>query len=161
MVLIEDSRQQWRKHENIAEYCKRKNIKVVRKCLNVGDYMLEGNDKVSVDTKESVLELARNVMSRDHERFRRECIRAQQQGIQLIVLIEEALPDGKLVNWKSPRYERTTRWHSAGERISNINPESLRKALVTMQKEYGVKFRFCDPRSTGKQLFEYLRGERK
>jgi hypothetical protein len=29
-----------------------------------------------------------------------------------------------------------------------------------MQTEYGVKFRFCDWHSTGKQLIEYLTGVR-
>ena len=29
------------------------------------------------------------------------------------------------------------------------------------QEKYGVKFRFCDGRSTGKVLMEYLEGERK
>ena len=41
-----------------------------------------------------------------------------------------------------------------------FNPETLRKALITMQDKYGVKFRFCDGRSTGKRLIEYLKGER-
>jgi hypothetical protein len=30
-----------------------------------------------------------------------------------------------------------------------------------MQDKYGVKFRFCDGRSTGKVMLEYLKGERK
>ena len=42
-----------------------------------------------------------------------------------------------------------------------ILTEVLRKVLITMQQEYGVKFRFCDWRSTGKQLIEYLEGKRK
>jgi hypothetical protein len=37
----------------------------------------------------------------------------------------------------------------------------LRKVLITMQDKYDVSFRFCDGRSTGKLLIEYLKGERK
>jgi hypothetical protein len=33
--------------------------------------------------------------------------------------------------------------------------------MITMQQEYGVKFRFCDGRSTGKQIIEYLEGAKK
>jgi hypothetical protein len=44
--------------------------------------------------------------------------------------------------------------------MHKFNPETLRKVLITMQTEYGVKFRFCDWHSTGKQLIEYLTGVR-
>ena len=45
--------------------------------------------------------------------------------------------------------------------MHKFKPDVLRKVLITMQQEYGVKFRFCDWRSTGKQLIEYLEGKRK
>ena len=41
-----------------------------------------------------------------------------------------------------------------------FDPAILKKAMLTMQEKYGVKFRFCDGRSTGKVLIEYLKGER-
>ena len=44
--------------------------------------------------------------------------------------------------------------------MHKFKPDVLRKVLITMQQEYGVKFRFCDWRSTGKQLIEYLEGKR-
>ena len=59
MILLSDTRQQEGKHRNIEQYCKRKGIRMVRKCLAVGDYMLSldgetpyGN--VSVDTKQDL-----------------------------------------------------------------------------------------------------------
>lgn len=152
MVLYEDTRQQKGKHKNIYAYCEKMGIEIIRQALNVGDYQIAGNGSISVDTKQSVLELASNVFQ-EHSRFRDECLRAQKCGIQLIVLIEEVLPDGGLRKWKSPIGRD-------GLPLSRINPTTLRKAMITMQAEYGVKFRFCDGRSTGKIMIEYLKGER-
>ena len=152
MVLYEDTRQQKGKHKNIHAYCEKMGIEIIRQALNVGDYQIAGNGSISVDTKQSVLELASNVFQ-EHSRFRDECLRAQRCGIQLIVLIEEVLPDGGLRKWKPPIGRD-------GLPLSKINPTTLRKAMITMQVEYGVKFRFCDGRSTGKIMIEYLKGER-
>ena len=146
MVIYEDTRQQAGKHRNIHAYCRASGIKIIRQALNVGDYQIAGKGDISVDTKQDVLELASNVFQ-EHDRFRAECLRAQEAGIQLIVLVEELLPGGRLDWWLPPREVR-------------FSPSTLRKAMITMQREYGVKFRFCDGRSTGRQLIEYLKGER-
>jgi hypothetical protein len=153
MVLFEDTRQQVGKHKNVHLYCRQSGIKIIRQALNVGDYQIAGKGDISVDTKMSVLELAGNVFQ-EHERFRAECLRAQECGIQLIVLVEEQLPRGRLDLWRPP-----IGWN--GVPIARFDPAILRKAMITMQKEYGVKFRFCDVRSTGKQIIEYLKGVRK
>ena len=153
MVLYEDTRQQAGKHKNVHLYCQKAGIKIIRQALNVGDYQIAGKGDISVDTKMGVLELAGNVFQ-EHERFRAECLRAQECGIQLIILVEELLPGGRLDLWRPP-----IGWN--GRPVSRFDPATLRRAMITMQKEYGVKFRFCDGRSTGKQIIEYLEGVRK
>lgn len=152
MVIYEDTRQQPGKHQNIHAYCREVGIRIIRQALNVGDYQIAGKGDISVDTKQGVMELAGNVFQ-DHERFRAECMRAQECGIQLIILIEENLPGGRLDRWRPPV-------GSNGLPMTRFNPATLRKAMITMQNEYGVKFRFCDGRSTGKTMIEYLKGER-
>jgi hypothetical protein len=154
MVLLEDTRNQVGKHRNIEEYCRRQGIEIIRSKLLVGDYMLtgEGSGGISVDTKYGVPELASNCFQ-EHERFREECITAQKCGIQLIVLTEEVLPGGLLENWRSPLGRD-------GKPRFLFDPARLKKVMLTMQEKYGVKFRFCDGRSTGKVLLEYLKGER-
>ena len=154
MVLLEDTRQQIGKHENIRRYCDAHGIEIIRQGLLVGDYMLtgEGSGGISVDTKYGVPELAMDCFQ-EHDRFRAECERAQKCGIRLIVLTEEKLPGGRLDRWRSP-----IGWD--GLPMHRFNPETLRKVLLTMQDKYGVKFRFCHPNSTGKQLMEYLTGRR-
>ena len=154
MTLLEDTRNVIGKHKNIAAYCKQNGIRIVRVRLLVGDYMLAGagGGGISVDTKASVAEIAQNCFQ-DHERFRAECKLAQECGIKLIVLIEEVPPQGDLDNWVSPvdRY---------GEARYLFDPRTLKKVMQTMTDRYDVQFRFCDGRSTGKLLIEYLKGER-
>ena len=154
MILLEDTRNQPGKHKNIAAYCQQQGIEIIRSKLLVGDYMLtgEGSGGISVDTKQDVKELAMDIFQ-SHERFRRECETAQKCNIQLIILTEEVLPGGRLDNWVSP-LDRN------GKPKYKFNPVILRKAMITMQERYGVRFRFCDGRSTGKVLIEYLKGER-
>lgn len=152
MVLYEDTRQQAGKHKNVHAYCDKNGIEIIRQGLNVGDYMLAGpgGGGISVDTKYGVPELA-NCCFQDHDRFRDECIRAKKCGITLIVLTEERLPGGRLDYWRSP-----IGWD--GLPMHKFNPETLRKVMITMQEEYGVRFRFCDPLETGQLLIEYLTG---
>lgn len=160
MILLEDTRQQPGQHKNIEAYCKRMGITIVRQCLNVGDYMLP-DGRISVDTKADILELSHNVMSKDHRRFKAECIRAQEQGIQLIVLIEEMPPFGRLDMWEVPRFRTSGRFHRIGDRMTLVEPSALRKACITMQEKYGVRFRFCTRRQSPARMIKYLKGELK
>lgn len=142
MVILEDTRQQAGKHENITAYFDKVGIAHDRCALYVGDYMIANDNSISIDTKQDVRELAMD-LHRDHERFKRECQRAQAAGIQLIILVEEALPNGKLLDWVPPRG-------------CGIRPDQLRKQMITMMVKYGVRFDFCDGRSTGKRVVELL-----
>lgn len=161
MILLEDTRNQPGKHKNIHAYCEQAGIEIIRTKLLVGDYQLTGAGEIGIsgmggiiaDTKASVAEIASNIFQ-EHDRFRRECETAQKCQIQLIVLIEEALPGGRLDNWRSPMGRD-------GLPRYKFDPHKLRKAMLTMQDKYNVKFRFCDGRSTGRVLLEYLKGERK
>lgn len=142
MVILCDTRQQAGKHKNIDNYLERTGIQTARQALYVGDYQLANDGSVSVDTKMNVRELAMDVFQ-DHDRFQRECQRAKDAQIQLYVLTEEVLPDGRLDKWIPPEGCR-------------VDPARLRRTLITMQAKYGVRFLFCDARSTGKKLVELL-----
>ncbi len=150
MVIYEDTRQKAGRHQNIADFCRAHDIEIIRQALNVGDYQIAGRGGVSVDTKMSVMELAYNIFQ-GHERFRAECERAQRCGIQLIVLTEENLPGGRLEKWTAPIGED-------GLPTAHFSPEILKKAMLSMQEKYGVRFRFCDAKETGRVLIDYLTG---
>lgn len=147
MILLEDTRNKPGMHENILRYCQESGIVIRRSKLYVGDYQIANAGSVAVDTKQGVMELAGNVFQ-EHRRFRDECIRAQEAGIRLIVLVEETLPNGRLDRWVPPMAVR-------------FDPGTLRKAMYTMQDKYGVAFRFCAPEDTGRVLVEYLTEVRK
>lgn len=145
-------------------YCKRNGIILVRQKLDVGDYMLSEDGRnpigrVSVDTKADILELCHNVMSSDHRRFKSECIRASELGISLVILIEEVPPFGRLDMWEVPRFRSSGRYHRYGDLMTRVEPSALRKACITMQEKYGVRFRFCTRRQSPARIIKYLKGE--
>ena len=160
MLLYEDSRQQAGKHKNIYLYCQRHGIEIVRKKLEVGDYMIHGSN-ISVDTKQDMLEISKDIMSNDHRRFRAECQRAVEMGIQLIVLIEETVPFGQVDLWEVPIFKSSNQYHHYGEPMTLVRPAALKKAMLTMTEKYGVKFRYCQRRQTPRQVIKYLKGELK
>ena len=159
MVLYEDSRQQNGKHKNVLAYCKRHGIELIRKKLDVGDYMLEGGT-VSVDTKFGMAECYSNLIQ-DHDRFRRECIRARDSGIRLVVLVEESgittLEDVK--EWANPRvtaYERAVANGWPHAKAAPISSKRLYGIMRTMEENYAIQFQFCHKNSTGKRIVEIL-----
>ena len=160
MILYEDTRNQVGKHKNVETYCRRNGIEIVRQCLSVGDYMLDPvNGKVSVDTKFSILELSKDIMSSDHRRFRDCCIRAQEAGIRLVILIEEIPPYGKIDLWEIPRWTSSNQFHRYGEPMTKVDPKALRKAMLTMWRKYGVEFEFCTRRQSPARVIKILKGE--
>ena len=160
IVLLEDTRNQVGQHKNVEAYCKRMGITIVRQCLNVGDYMFP-DGQISVDTKADILELSHNVMSADHRRFKAECERAKEAGISLVILVEEMPPFGRLDMWEVPRFRSSGRFHRYGDPMTLVDPKALRKACITMQEKYGVRFRFCSRRSSPSLIIKYLKGELK
>jgi len=100
-------------------------------------------------------------MSNDHRRFRQECIRAQEKGIQLIVLVEEIPPFGEVDLWEVPRWQSSNEWHNYGDPMTLVDPAAFGRALTTMTQRYGVKFRYCHKKQTPAKVIKYLRGELK
>lgn len=157
MVLICDTRQQEGKHKNVEAYCRRIGIEMVRQKCEVGDYMFpDGN--ISVDTKQDILELCKDICSSDHRRFRAECQRAKDLGIQLIILVEEYPTNGKIAEWKVPRWKTSNQFHRYGDPMTLVDPRTLRKAMLTMMEKYGVEFRFCTRQQSPARIIQYLKG---
>lgn len=147
ITLIEDTRQQHGKHDLKAKYFAENDIAVIRTKLYVGDYARLDNQLLTVDSKKDVSEIAANICGPQHERFRNECLRAQEYGIKLVVLIEEEVPD--LAEWKSPRKKN-------GQPYTHVSGATLKKAMQTMTEKYGVEFRFCQKAEAGQRIVEIL-----
>lgn len=168
--------------------------------LPVGDYMLiddtvqevinRRGDKLkkmdligccrrSVDTKQDMNEVYGNIIGKSHSRFRDELILAQQNNIELIILIE-SYPEVR-------HLDDVKRWHHWGqlqaycrrngirmgkgmmERIEDYaahggqrppaTGEQLYKAMLSLSSRYGVKWCFCSPEETGKAIIYLLTKE--
>ena len=150
MITIQcDTREHSGQIERIEQQFDDLGVKHFRSKLWVGDYQSLDNPRLVVDRKKDLQELAGNVCQQ-HERFRAELIRAQEAGIQIVILCEHG---GSIMTledvyfWENPR-RRTSPGAISGQRLF--------KVLNTMQEKYGVRFEFCDKRQTGRRIVEIL-----
>ena len=152
MVLI-DTREKPAAIRGIRKYFDEHGIAYKLRKLDTGDYMLEDHPELIIDRKQTISELAKNVGTKDRERFKREIIRAREAGSHLIILVEqnryqdrgewihvEKIAD--LIRWSSPHTMVT------GERLFRI--------LVSWSAKYAISVEFCDKRSTGRKIHEIL-----
>ncbi len=150
MNIIEDTRQQANKHELKHTAFAAHGDKLTRCALPVGDYALFPT--VSVDTKANMQEIAQNIGGTEaqHARFRRECLKARDNGCHLYVLVENtegirSLED--VARWWNPRL---------AENPKAITGPRLAKAMATMQRKYGVTFHFCAPEEAAGMIYLLL-----
>ena len=100
-----DSREKARAIRVIVEEFDRRGVDHFVSKLYVGDYMNYDNPRLIIDRKQNLTELCSNVCQ-GHSRFRNEILRAQEHGIQMIILCEhgkgiEQLED--VIWWDNPR----------------------------------------------------------
>jgi ribosome-associated protein len=170
LTIIEDTRQQIDKHKIENAQLISLGVKLLRSKLPVGDYANMLNLSVVIDSKKDLQECVGNICGKAHDRFRRECQLAQDNGIKLIILVEhgwgvKSIEDVAL--WRNPRidqWERKVRTmqqkciSTAGMKPPTSG-ETLGKAMKTMQEKYGVVFMFCSRGDAGKKIIEILGGE--
>ncbi len=169
MLILEDSRQQERKHEIKHSYFRSAGVHWNRTALYCGDYTLPTNQSVCIDTKKDIQELIGDICGKSHERFRNELIRAQESNIKLIILTEDdgCYCDRKktiynkpvtcindLFGWKNPRLFI---WQGGKQKYPNATKgATLAKALLTMQEKYDCQFLFVKKENSGAKIVELL-----
>lgn len=136
--------------------------------LMVGDYMNLDNPRLIIDRKQNLQELYGNVCHQ-HERFKKELIKAMQAHIQLVILVEHG-SDVKCLEdvyfFYQPEMERfryVTRTID-GKQIKTrekyiqkeIKGTSLFRSLCTIRDRYNVQFEFCNKKDTGKRIMGIL-----
>lgn len=145
MIIIEDTRNQIGKHKRLNAEFEELGIQVIRSKLYVGDYARLDNQTVVIDTKKDWLEVAGNV-TKQHIRFRKECQKAKDANIRLIILVEQNI---SAKDWKSP----VNRFKKPITMVSGIR---LQKIIDTMTEKYGVEFMWCDKRDTAQLILNLL-----
>lgn len=196
MIIIEDKANKQGLHEIKNEYWQRQGIPVERYPLPVGDYILVndkvqdvidrkskrgievkkmdflGSYKICIDTKKDIQELIGDICGKQHDRFRDELVLAQNNGVKLIILVEDdggycdykktiynkpVLNLDDLFRWKNPRLFI---WKNGKQLYPTATKGSvLAKACKTMEKKYGCSFQFCRKSDAGRKIIELLIGD--
>lgn len=162
-----DSREKARAISKIVKYFDANNIKHFSSKLLVGDYMSLDNPRLIIDRKQNLQELCGNVCQQ-HERFKKELLRAMDAGIQLVILVEHG-PDVKSLEdvffWENPR-KHEVKWRMVnGKRekyvvsAKAVDGNQLYKSLCTIRDRYNVRFEFCEKKNTGKEIVRILGGD--
>lgn len=149
-VLLVDSREKWTQpnseDHHISDYLDNHGIQYVVRKLDVGDYMLDDQPNLVVDRKQSLGEVATNMMNRsDSARFWREVRRAHAENIHLVVLVEHG---GTIKSIND-----VPKWKS---KYSPVTGRRLVDEMVRCEMAYGVEWQFCDKRVTGRRIMEIL-----
>lgn len=151
MLIIQDQRERHGHHNNIEQYCKQHNIPIIRKRLEVGDYMLGTIEngrvkpigKRSVDVKSlGASELAKDLYQ-DKVNFNRKYRKCLDNGIELYVLVEQEIKSlNDILSWSSPH--------------SKISGKMLYDMIDRVRKSYGVKFVFCRKENVAQTIINIL-----
>lgn len=148
MVIQEDTRQQAGKHDIKHAYFADHGVDLVRCKLPFGDYA--PIPPVSIDTKNSMDEIAGNICGKEHRRFINECRAAKEAGCKLIILVENTVDISDISQvhtWINPRVIYSDKC---------VQGPRLQKAMETISERYGVRFMFCQPEEAGKKIKELL-----
>jgi hypothetical protein len=169
MIIQQDTREQQGKKDHILQYFADNGIKVVRSKLFVGDWTRLDKQDIVIDTKGGCAEVYSNIVQQ-HVRFRDECIRAQQCGIKLIILVEdESITDLRGVeHWKNPRYIQWCKirsMQSVGKAMKIKQPKQpplssiqLMDRMKVMSERYGIEWQFTTKAECGRRIVEILGG---
>lgn len=168
MTILCDSREQ--KWEHVRAALERLGYQTLRSKLPCGDYALMTDMSRVIDRKASLNEVESNLVH-DHERFRRECELARDNGIELIVLVESGDVDalegvGGWINPRRVRWAYLDRQHAKGKLLDRkcpgrppVDGATLRRIMETMSERYGIAWRFCCHQDAGRAIVELLTRE--
>lgn len=148
-LIYVDTREKAHAIKRILAHFDKVGTEVVRQKLDVGDYMISPDGKLSVDRKQNLAELAVN-FGKDRPRFVAECKRAMERGVKLVILVEHggAVKDIESVrDWRNPRLD-VSPYALSGPRIYQL--------MKTFETRYNVQWEFCCKQTTGKKIIEIL-----
>lgn len=152
MIIQIDSRE--KNNKEITRYFDLIGQKYFVSKLYAGDYCNPQNQSIVVELKKDLVELANN-LGKEHDRFRREILRASDMGAKMVILIRE--PGLKTIedvfSWRSPINFSTKKPRTT------VKGSTLAKQMITMEKKYGVKFKFCSRIDAGREILKILGGK--
>ena len=166
MQVQVDTREHKSELERIQKQFDALGVQYFRSKLYVGDYQSLDNPRLVIDRKKDLNELCGNVCQQ-HDRFKAELIRAMQQNIKIVILVEHGEDVKSLEDvyfWENPRKHEVI-WKTVnGKRVKTVRSAKaidgmqLYKSLCTIRDRYDVDFEFCTKEETGKRIVEILGG---
>ncbi len=116
--------------------------KTIRRKLEEGDYNTIWLEDTIVIERKSLQDLYGSIIQ-DHERFKKEIIRARDKGKDFYIFLEGTLEEFYYLNWS--------------KRERRISPQVLRKIINTMKERYNLIFIECNTRhEMSKKIVEKL-----
>ena len=151
--LISDTRE--KKNQHVLSYFDSVGIRYEVAKLDFGDYMDVNRPHLSIDRKQNIAELAKNVTV-EAPRFKREIERAQNANSTLVILVEQN------------RYKDRDKWIHVEDisdlmlwsgKHTSIRGEKIFRVLYRWTQMYPLRVEFCDKRQTGKRILEIIYGK--
>ena len=150
--LISDTRE--KKNQHVLSYFEKVGVRYEIAKLDYGDYQDVYRPQISIDRKQNIAELAKNVTV-EAQRFKREIERAQNANSTLVILVEQNRYKDRdkwihvedvsdLMLWSSPH--------------TKIRGEKVFRVLSELIYKYDISVEFCDKRSTGRRILEIIYG---
>ena len=172
MNIQVDSREHKGEWERIKVQFDDLGIDYFRSKLYVGDYQSLDNPRLVIDRKKDLQELYGNICAQ-HERFKRELLRAMEQGIKIVILCEHGEDVKSLEDVYFFYQPPTKRWRVVKKKVNGkevkvresymqkeINGKSMYKSFRTIRDRYNVDFVFCTKEETGKKIVEILSNDK-
>ena len=170
MQIQIDSREKPKAIELILKEFDLQNVKYFRSKLFVADYMSLDNPRLVIDRKQDLQELHGNICQQ-HERFKKELLRAIESGIKIVVLCEhgedvQTLEDvyffyqPPVQHWRWKTIEVNGKKKKVRESyVQNaIDGKKMYRSLCTIRDRYNVDFVFCCKHETGRKIIKILGG---
>ena len=166
MQVQVDTREHKSEWERIQKQFDALGVQYFRSKLYVGDYQSLDNPRLVIDRKKDLNELCGNVCQQ-HDRFKAELIRAMQQNIKIVILVEHGEDVKSLEDvyfWENPRKHEVI-WKTVnGKRVKTvrsakaIDGRQLYKSLCTIRDGCNVDCGCCTKEETGNRIVEILGG---
>lgn len=153
MLIYIDTREKREAIQKIEAHFQTNNIKYIRTKLPVGDYMNLDNPKVLIDRKYNIAELAANCTS-GHKRFKRELERLMEIESRMIILVEQNTYKDRDKTIKVDSIDDLILWEP---KYGQICGEQIYRILRSWVSKYPIEVRFCNKKSTGKEIANILK----
>lgn len=152
--LIIDTREKPKAIANIIKTFDAAGIKYETSKLLFGDYMDFNRPGLVIDRKQNIAELAKNVTI-ELKRFTAELERAKAAGAELVILVEQ---NKYKYNGQWKRVETITDLMLWSSPHTSIQGEKVYRTLAALQYKYNIIVKFCDRRTTGKEIIKLIYG---